>query len=297
MQNFKSPGDTVTLVAPGGGVTVGLGVKIGQIFAVATATVAATLNFEGRVSGIVELVKDAGTAWTAGQLLYWDDTDNNVTPVPAGNLLIGFAAAVVGSSAVLGDVRLNGIATDDDPSSLEAIFGEDLGEPEVADDNYFLISTVMLATAYVLDQTALPADNPPRNVIITHTTDTTTDTLGSAVVVGTDVNDVSISETLAVSADGTVVGTKAFKTLVSVTTAGWVQGGGVSDLIEVGFDTLLGLSKVREATTEIFMATLAGLARLPDAIAISATLVEENTVSLSGGTYDGSKQARVLIKA
>ncbi len=296
MNNFKNSGDVITLTAPGGGVTVGLGYKIGQVFVVATATIAATLDFEGLVTGVVELVKDAGTAWTGGQLLYWDDTDSNVTTVVAGNLLIGFAASAADSGDVLGDVRLNGAATDDDPSSLEGIFGEDLGEPEVADDNYFLISTVMLATAYVLDQTALPADNPPRNIIITHTADGNVDTLGDAVVVGTNVDDAVITETLTLSAGSTVVGTKAFKTVTSVTTASWVADGN-DDTIEVGFNTLLGLSKVRTATTEIFMATLDWLARAPDAIAISATLVEENTVSLTGGTYDGSKKARVLIKA
>ncbi len=296
MNNFQQIGNVLTLTAPTGGVVSGLGYKIGQLFVVAKTTVAETLPFEGQVVGVIELVKDAGTAWTEGQLLYWDDTDSNVTTVVAGNLLIGGAAGAAASDAVVGDVRLNAVAVDDDESSLEQIFGEDLGQPNLEDDNYFLISTVMLATAYVLDQTALPADNPPRNIIITHTVDTTADTLGDAVVTGTNVDDEVITETLTIASGTTVVGTAAFKTVTQVITEDWVQVGGVSDLIEVGFDTLLGLSKVRAASTEIWLGFLAGVARLPDAVVADADDVEENTVSLTGGTYDGSKTAKVLIK-
>ena len=179
----------------------------------------------------------------------------------------------------------------------EDLMAEYLGAPDAADDNHFLISVVMQATAYTLDETTLPADNPPRNVICTHTTDTTTDTLGDAIIVGTDVNDAVITETLTLSADGTVIGTKAFKTITSVTTAGWVQGGGVSDLLEVGFDTLVGLSIPLAAASDVFMATLAGVALLPSAIAVSSTLVEENTIDISGGTFDSSKAARAMVIA
>lgn len=181
-------------------------------------------------------------------------------------------------------------------ASDEVIAGDDLGTPDLLDDDRFLLSVVMQATAYTLDETTLPAGNPPRNVIITHTTDTTTDTLGDAVVVGTDVDDGVISETLTVSADGVVTGAKAFKTITSVTTASWVQGGGVSDLIEVGFGNLLGLSATHAAAAEIFLAALAGVTRLPDAVAVDAADVESNTISLTGGTYDGTKTAKVLIK-
>ncbi len=295
MNNLKQRGDIVTLVAPTGGVTTGLGVLIGQIFAVPVVTAAATVSFAARIAGVVELVKISGTAWTEGQLLYWDDSASNVTTVSAGNTLIGTAAILAASGAVVGNVLLNKAVSSDGPGS-NIMKGEDLGAPDVLDDNYFLISTVMLATAYVLDQTALAADNPPRNVIVTHTTDTTTDTLGDAVVVGTDVEDEVITETITVSADGVATGTKAFKTITSVTTATWVQLGGVSDLIEVGFGHLLGLSEVRASTDEIFMGTLDGLMRDFDTKAIDADNVEGNTVSLNGGTYNSTKEAKVLIK-
>ena len=109
MENYKQPGATVTLTAPAA-ITSGLGYKIGQLFVVATNDADSGDEFEGRVVGVVELVKETGTAWTEGLLLYWDDTAKDVTTTSAGNLLIGCAAAAATSGAAVGEVRLNGIA-------------------------------------------------------------------------------------------------------------------------------------------------------------------------------------------
>ncbi len=227
-----------------------------------------------------------------------------VTNVKVDNLAIDTAELAAGAveTAKIEDLNVTTAKIAADAVTVPKIgtnvlYADDLGAPDVADPNYFLISVVMQATAYTLDQTALAADNPPRNVTVAHTTDTTTDTLGNVVIVGTDVNDASITETMAVSADGTATGSKAFKTIVSITTAGWVQAGGVSDLIVAGFGTLCGLSAVHTTADEVgWPATLAGLARTPDSVAVSATLVEENTISLSGGTYDSSKELRVVMR-
>ena len=227
-----------------------------------------------------------------------------VTNPKIGNLAVDtaeLAASAVETPKINDDAvttpKINDDAVTVPKIGSNVLYADDLGAPDLADPNYFLISTVMLATAYTLDQTTLAADNPPRNVTVTHTTDTTTDTLGNVVIIGTDVNDSSITETMAVSADGVATGTKAFKTIVSVTTAGWVQAGGVSDLLEVGFGTLCGLSAVHANADEVgWPAMLAGLARTPDSVAVSASLVEENTISLSGGTYDSSKKLRVVMR-
>lgn len=176
------------------------------------------------------------------------------------------------------------------------LYAEDLNGPDLADDNRFLISVVMQATAYTLDETTLPADNPPRNVTVTHTTDTTTDTLGDAVVDGTDYDDNVIQETITISADGVAVGTKAFKTVSQVVTASWVQGGGVSDLIEVGFGALLGFGRLLTAATKVFLASLGtGLINAPT-ITIDVADIESNTIDLSSGTYDGTKEAKVVLQ-
>lgn len=110
MRNFIKPGETITLTAPSGGVVAGTGYKIGDLFVVAVNSVAATLPFEGQVTGVFELPKLEAQAWTEGALVYWDDSNDEATTVATGNLLIGVAAAVADNPSTTGEVRLNGAA-------------------------------------------------------------------------------------------------------------------------------------------------------------------------------------------
>jgi predicted RecA/RadA family phage recombinase len=107
MNNYIKPGNTLTFTAPSGGVTSGLGYKIGQLFVVAAITAAEGDEFEGKTDGVYTLPKTTGAAWTEGQLLYWDDTNDKVITTATGNLLIGCAAAAAGSDDTTGTVRLN----------------------------------------------------------------------------------------------------------------------------------------------------------------------------------------------
>lgn len=178
----------------------------------------------------------------------------------------------------------------------DVLFGDDLGAPDVLTDNHFLLSVNMQATAYTLDNTTLPADNPPRNLIVTHTqVGGVSDTLGDLVADGTDFEDNVIQETITISDGGVATGVKAFKTVTALTTASWVIDT-TEDTIEVGLGNLLGLSQLLTAADQVFLAILAGVTLAPDAITVSASLIEENTVDLNGGTYDSSKEARVMIK-
>jgi len=112
MNNYHKSGEVVTLTAPEGGVTKGLGYQIGSLFVVAVASVAAALPFEGMTVGVFDLVKNSGETWTEGELIYWDDTAKECTESDADeeNMLIGCAVAAAGSSDVIGRVRLNGVA-------------------------------------------------------------------------------------------------------------------------------------------------------------------------------------------
>src|SRR6185437_7705068 len=107
MNNSVSPGKIAQFTAPSGGVVSGLGYLIGSLFVVATSTVSAGLPFEGAVVGVFDLVKLAGTAWTEGELIYWDNTAKNCTVVSTSNTRIGVAARLGGelSAAVVGRVR------------------------------------------------------------------------------------------------------------------------------------------------------------------------------------------------
>lgn len=118
-------------------------------------------------------------------------------------------------------------------ANLDLVINEAIG-PVAEDDDHVLIEVAMKATAYTLDQTTMPAAGPAtRHLILTHRTVTTVDTLGSAVVVGTDANSVAISETIALVANSTVRTLKDFLTITSITTAGWVISG-TADQLKVG---------------------------------------------------------------
>jgi len=171
---------------------------------------------------------------------------------------------------------------------------EYLGIPDLAVDDHFLNSIDMQATAYTLTATTLPAGNPPRTLTFTHTSDGGADTLGNVVVEGTDGEDAVITETVALVAASAVTSLKAFKTVTSVITAGWVTNG-AADQIKVGFGAGLGLTRRLTADAQVFLAMLAGLVRLPDAISTDVTDIALNWISLTGGTYDGAKEARAIL--
>lgn len=107
MKNYVATGDTIAAIAPAA-VLSGAGVLIGSLFGVASGDAASGAEVMLNTTGVYDLPKQTGQAWTAGQLLYWSGT--NVTNVVATNKLIGCAARAELSGATVGRVRLNGIA-------------------------------------------------------------------------------------------------------------------------------------------------------------------------------------------
>lgn len=110
MNNFVQIGENLTLTAPSGGVTSGLGYLIGSLFVVATVTADETVQFVGRVIGVVELVKTTAEAWTEGQKIYWNNSTKKTTTTSGGNTLIGVATEITAAAATTGKVRLDGVA-------------------------------------------------------------------------------------------------------------------------------------------------------------------------------------------
>lgn len=108
MRNFIKPGNTVTLIAPSGGVTSGLGYQIGELFVVACTTAAQDASFEALVSGVVTLPKadGGGSAWTQGARLYWDGDEGALTA--SGQIPIGYALEAASDDADEGVVLLAG---------------------------------------------------------------------------------------------------------------------------------------------------------------------------------------------
>ena len=120
-----------------------------------------------------------------------------------------------------------------------------------------------------------------RNVTVTHTIDGAVDTLGTVVVVGTDLADAVITETFTPVNGTTVQGTLAFKTVTSVTGVGWIIAE-ANDTIEVGFGDLIGLPDRLSATTRVLGASLATVMETTrPTITFSATVLSSNTVDLN----------------
>jgi predicted RecA/RadA family phage recombinase len=102
MDNYVQPGKTLTLIAPSGGVTAGLGYLIGSIFVVAAVTAAEAETFAGDTEGVFTLAKVGSQAWSPGDRVYWDGGNSRCTKTAASGLqFIGFATESVGSGAGL----------------------------------------------------------------------------------------------------------------------------------------------------------------------------------------------------
>ena len=146
--------------------------------------------------------------------------------------------------------------------------------------NRYVVSTNMKVGAYTLANTT-PAWAGAGNVTVTHTTVVTTDTLGTVVVVGVDLAGQTRSETLTPVADSTVTGVVPFRTITSITGAGWVIAGTNDTLvcgvaagaIVCGSQGQLGYVSVN--------ATAAATVVLSDARGTIATM----KASLAEGTY------------
>lgn len=113
-RSYIQPGDVLELIAPTGGVVAGTGVMIGNQFTIPQTTVAQTLPFNGYITGVHSHAKAASQAWTAGQVVYWDDTNkvfSNVATVGffgQGGVFIAVEAVAGGAGDTTGKVRMTG---------------------------------------------------------------------------------------------------------------------------------------------------------------------------------------------
>lgn len=115
MKNYVQPGEDLDLTAPTGGVTTGVGVLIGRLFAIATVTAAAAAAFVGKTRGVIDIAKTSAQAWVAGEPIYWDDTNKRAdNSVAAGFRRIGVAIAAAANPSSTGKVRL-----DEEPGPIQ----------------------------------------------------------------------------------------------------------------------------------------------------------------------------------
>lgn len=110
-KSFVQPGDVLDLIAPTGGVLAGKVYLIGSLPVIAVADAAAGASFEGYVTGVHDVPKTASQAWTAGALIYVDNTNHVATNVATANTRLGVATQDVagGAGDIIGRVRLSGV--------------------------------------------------------------------------------------------------------------------------------------------------------------------------------------------
>ena len=95
MKNFIQPGNVIEVLAAVAPVASGQVVAIGSLLGVANSGAATGQPYNATLSGVFEVPKVAGAAWTQGQTLMWKAASN--------------AFGVVGS-AVTGDVTGAGVS-------------------------------------------------------------------------------------------------------------------------------------------------------------------------------------------
>lgn len=157
-----------------------------------------------------------------------------------------------------------------------------LGNPELDDDNQVVTTENMKVGAY----TIAASPDVPRVITVTHTSVGATDTLGTLTVTGTDYADTVITEVITPSADTTVTGTKAFKTVSGIDGADWVIAEG-NDTIIVGTGPALGLPEVIAASTTNSYAKLALVDEAVSAVGTHADLAN-TTVTLTSALNGNS---------
>lgn len=111
MKNFRHAGRTCTFIAPYA-VASGGGFQVGSLFAVANADAGQGAEVEGDLTGVFSMPKStaAGTDFTAGTKLYWDNAAKVVTKTANANLFIGAALRDAAAGDAACTIRLNGVA-------------------------------------------------------------------------------------------------------------------------------------------------------------------------------------------
>jgi predicted RecA/RadA family phage recombinase len=108
-KNFVQPGREITFTAPYQR-NSGQAALLGSVVGIALQTVANAVAGEWSLEGVWDVDKVSAQAWTAGALIYWDDSAKLFTNVSTSNTRAGFAVLAASNPSSTGRVRLNGNA-------------------------------------------------------------------------------------------------------------------------------------------------------------------------------------------
>ena len=175
-----------------------------------------------------------------------------------------------------------------------------LGAPALASGSAVVSSTTMSNRAYALHSgTAVVTTatlDVPRNITATVTTSSTADTPGTLTIVGTNIADEPITEALALTSSTasptTTTGAKAFKTVTSIASTGWVAVGG-TDSIVVGVGNKLACPVLLATGTTAVLSTSGTVISVQSVI--SSGTLSSCTTDLSATAYDGSTLRTIYV--
>ena len=105
MRNYVQPGKVVPVTAPYA-LASGAGCLVGGLFGVAEAPAASGAQVNLSRSGVYTLPK-AAVAISQGAVVYWDNTNYNITTTATGNTKVGLAL----TAQVSGDATVQVIVT------------------------------------------------------------------------------------------------------------------------------------------------------------------------------------------
>lgn len=110
MKTKIESGDVLTVTAPSGGTTSGVGVLIGSIFGIAVTTNDAGDSVAIHRSGVFDHTAEgagSGQAWATGDVVYWDNTNKRLTKTSSANTRVGVAVAPKVTTDVVGRFRID----------------------------------------------------------------------------------------------------------------------------------------------------------------------------------------------
>ena len=90
----------------GSAITDGDLVVLAEQAGIAIESIATSAIGTIQISGVFQVVKDAGEAWTQGQKVYYNSTDKFKVAIALGDSFVGYAAVASASASVIGQVRL-----------------------------------------------------------------------------------------------------------------------------------------------------------------------------------------------
>lgn len=108
MKTFVQEGKNLVITAPYARVS-GEGVQVGSaLFGVAMDAISSGASGAIATEGVFDLAKTTAQAYTAGQRLFWDDTNKKLTATSTANLAVGVCLAAAVTSDVIARVKLQG---------------------------------------------------------------------------------------------------------------------------------------------------------------------------------------------